>query len=156
GLVRSESRSDVAALSAATLVPWTPLLWPLVWNDFRELQLVAPFVLWAVRGVRERSARWAAVGIAGMLACRQEFDMGVMTYPIMPPRRPEGLTTTLRWRRAMVLVGFGWLLFGFFGYLSVMVGRGAPDTFVDQFLGPRASIGETVRTASEALIVGTG
>ena len=91
GLVRSESRSEGAALSAAALVPLTPLFWPLVWNDFRELQLVAPFVLWAVRGVRERSARRAALGIAGMLACRQEFAVAVMTFAILPPRRPESL-----------------------------------------------------------------
>ena len=38
-LVRSESRSEAVALSAAALVPLTPLFWPLVWNDFRELQL---------------------------------------------------------------------------------------------------------------------
>ncbi len=43
GLVRSESRSAGVALSAAALVPLTPLFWPLAWNDFRELQLVAPF-----------------------------------------------------------------------------------------------------------------
>jgi Predicted membrane protein (DUF2079) len=156
GLVRSESRSTGVALSAAALVPLTPLFWPLVWNDFRELQLVAPFVLWAVRGVRERSARWAAVGIAGMLACRQEFAVAVATFAILPPRRPEPLTVTLRWRRAMVLIGLGWILFGFFGYLRFMVGRGAPDSFVDQFFGPKASVGETLRTSSEALILGTG
>src|ERR1700722_1324233 len=40
GLVRSESNSRRVALSATLLVPLTPLLWPLVWNDFRELQLV--------------------------------------------------------------------------------------------------------------------
>ena len=155
-LVRAESRSEVAALSATALVPMTPLFWPLVWNDFRELQLVAPFVLWAVRGVRERAAAWAALGIFGMLACRQEFAVAVMTFAILPPRRPESLTITLRWRRAMVLVGLGWLLFGFFGYLKVMVGRGAPDSFIDQFLGPRASVGETLWTSAEALILGAG
>ena len=37
-----------------------------------------------------------------------------------------------------------------------MVGRNAPDSFVDQFLGPKASLGETLQTASEALILGTG
>ena len=37
-----------------------------------------------------------------------------------------------------------------------MVGRGAPDAFIDQFLGPKASVGETLRTASEALILGMG
>jgi hypothetical protein len=156
GLVRAESSSEGAALSAAALVPMTPLFWPLVWNDFRELQLVAPFVLWAVRGVRERSVRRAALGIAGMLACRQEFAVAVLTFAILPPRHPESLTVTLRWRRAMVLVGLGWILFGFFGYLRFVVGRGAPDSFIDQFLGPKAALGETLWTASEALILGTG
>ena len=55
-----------------------------------------------------------------------------------------------------MLVGLSWILFGFFGYLRFMVGRGAPDSFVDQFLGPRASVGETLRTAAEALLLGTG
>jgi hypothetical protein len=156
GLVRAESRSEAVALSAAAMVPLTPLFWPLAWNDFRELQLVAPFVLWAVRGVRGRSIGPAAVGIAGMLACRQEFAIAVMTFAILPPPRPEPLTVALRWRRAMVLVGLGWFLFGFFGYLRVMVGRGAPDAFIDQFSGPKASLGETLRTSAEALILGTG
>ncbi|MHB1560193.1 MAG: DUF2079 domain-containing protein [Isosphaeraceae bacterium] len=156
GLVRSESRSTSVALSAAALVPFTPLLWPLAWNDFRELQLVAPFTLWAVRGVRERSVGWAALGIGGMLACRQEFAVAVATFALLAPRRPESLSATLRWRRAMVLIGVGWVLFGFFGYLRLMVGRGAPDAFVDQFLGPRAGVGETMRTAAEALVLGAG
>src|SRR5204862_2010290 len=46
-LVRSETKSHALALSAVALVPATPLLWPLVWNDFRELQMATPFVLWA-------------------------------------------------------------------------------------------------------------
>ena len=91
-LVRSESRSEAVALSAAALVPLTPLFWPLVWNDFRELQLAGPFVLWAVQGVRSRSAGWAAVGIAGMLACRQEFAVMVATFAFLPPRDPETLS----------------------------------------------------------------
>ncbi len=156
GLVRSELRSNTVALSAAALVPLTPLFWPLLWNDFRELQLAAPFVVWAVRGVRQRSARWAALGIAGMLACRQEFALVVATFAILPPLRPESLTATLRWRRAMVLIGLGWFLFGFFGYLSVMVGRGAPDSYIEQYLDPKASIGPTLRTSAEVLILGMG
>ncbi len=156
GLVRSESRSRGVALSAALLVPLTPLFWPLVWNDFRELQLVAPFILWAIQGVRSRSVRLAAVGIAGMLACRQEFAVIVATLALLPPRRPESLDTTLRWRRAMVLVGLCWVLFGFFGYLRLMVGRGAPDAFINQFLGPSASVPETLRTSAEALMIGMG
>jgi hypothetical protein len=156
GLVRSESRSRGVALSAALLVPMTPLFWPLVWNDFRELQLVAPFLLWAIQGVRNRSVRLAAVGVTGMLACRQEFAVIVATLALLPPRRPESLDVTLRWRRATVLIGLCWVLFGFFGYLRLMVGRGAPDAFVDQFLGPKASVSETLRTSAEALILGMG
>ncbi|HZW31338.1 MAG TPA: DUF2079 domain-containing protein [Isosphaeraceae bacterium] len=156
GLVRSESHSEGVALSAAWLVPLTPLLWPLVWNDFRELQLVGPFVLWAIQGVRERSPRLAAVGIAGMLACRQEFALVVATFALLPPQRDESLSVTLRWRRATVLIGLCWVVFGFFGYLKTMVGRGAPDAFIDQFLGPKAPLHETLYTSGEALILGMG
>ncbi len=156
GLVRSESSSPRVALAAALLVPLTPLLWPLVWNDFRELQLVGPFVLWAIQGVRGRSVRLAAVGIAGMLACRQEFAVIVATLALLPPRRPESLDTTLRWRRATLLIGLCWILFGFFTYLSFMVGRGAPDAFIDQFLGPKASVPETLWTSLQVLVLGDG
>jgi uncharacterized membrane protein len=62
GLVRAESRSEATALSAAALVPLTPLFWPLVWNDFRELQLVAPFILWAIRSVRFDGPPWESPG----------------------------------------------------------------------------------------------
>jgi hypothetical protein len=155
-LVRSESRSDAVALAAAALVPVTPLFWPLVWNDFRELQLVAPFVLWAVQGVRERSARLAAVGIAGMLACRQEFAIIVASFAILPPRQAEPLDVTSRWRRRTLLGGVAWILFGFFGYLRFVVGRGAPDAFINQFLGPKASLGETLATSAQTLVVGMG
>jgi hypothetical protein len=155
-LVRSESRSEGVALAAAVLVPLTPLFWPLVWNDFRELQLVAPFTLWAVRGVRKRSARDATLGIAGMLACRQEFAIIVASLGLLPPRRAEDLGTTLAWRRKLILVGLAWVVVGFFGYLRLTIGRGAPDAFVDQFLGPKASLGETLKTSAETLFWGTG
>ncbi len=156
GLVRAESGSEAAAISAAALVPLTPLLWPLAWNDFRELQFVTPFVLWAVRGVRERSVGWTAIGIGGMLACRQEFAIAVMTFALLPPRRPESLTVSLRWRDATILLGLGWIVFGFFGYLQFVVGHGTPNAFIDQFLGPRASLAETTWTAAEALVLGLG
>jgi hypothetical protein len=155
-LVRSETRSDAVALSAAALVPLTPLCWPLVLNDFRELQLAAPFVLWAIQGVRSRSFAVAAVGVAGMLACRQEYAVMAATFAFLPPRDPETLTTTLRWRRTMLLVGLLWLLVGFFGYLRFMVGARAPDLFVDQFLGPKAAFGETLKTSLETLLLGMG
>ena len=73
--------------------PLTPLLWPLVWNDFRELQLALPFVLWAVAGsARPARSRLAAVGRLWMLACRQEFAVMVATFAFLPPREPEDLT----------------------------------------------------------------
>ncbi len=93
-LVRAESRSEIVAVSAAALVPLTPLLWPLVWNDFRELQLAAPFVLWAINGIRGRSVPLAALGITGMLACRQEFAVMVATFAILPPRARAGAASS--------------------------------------------------------------
>ena len=59
-----------------------------------------PFVLWAVKGCGAGGLGWAAVGIAGMLACRQEFAVMVATFAFLPPRQPESLTMTLRWRQA--------------------------------------------------------
>ena len=60
-LVRAESKSETIAVSAAALVPFTPLLWPLVWNDFRELQLAIPFVC----GPSGRSRPASRAGRAG-------------------------------------------------------------------------------------------
>jgi hypothetical protein len=155
-LVRSETQSDAVALSAAALVPLTPLLWPLVWNDFRELQLAAPFVLWAVQGVRSRSAAWAAVGIAGMLACRQEYAIMVATFAFLPPREPETLSSTLRWRRTIFLIGVVWLVVGFLGYLRIMAGPKTAEYYIDQFLGPKASFHEAAATSFETVLVGMG
>src|SRR5437588_492629 len=81
---------------AVALVPAAPLPWPLAWNDFRELQLAVPFVLWAVQGVRGRDARLAALGIGGMLACRQEFGLMVATFAALPVREPEDVGRTYR------------------------------------------------------------
>jgi hypothetical protein len=155
-LVRSESGSVWLALLAAFLVPLTPLLWPLVWNDFRELQLATSFVLWAVQGVRSRSAPLAALGITGMLACRQEYAVIVATFAFLPARDPEPLSVTLRWRQAVLLIGLVWFLFGFLGYLKFMVGSPVPDLFIDQFLGPKASVGRTIGTALATMLVGLG
>jgi Predicted membrane protein (DUF2079) len=155
-LVRSESGSRALAVSAAALVPLTPLLWPLVLNDFRELQLALPFVLWAVQGVRSRSAALAVVGIAGMLACRQEFAIMAATFAFIPPRRPEPLSATLRWRHILVFAGLSWLLFGFLGYLRFMAGRNAPVFYLQQFLEPRAALTGVLQTSLDALVGGVG
>ena len=155
-LVRSETDSELAALSAAARVPFTPLFWPLVWNDFRELQLAAPFVLWAVQGIRSRSAGWAAVGIAGMLACRQEYAVMVATFAFLPSRDPETLSLTILWRRTLFLIGLLWLMVGFFGYLKYMVGSGTPDAFIEQFMGPKAPFSQALATSLETLLLGMG
>jgi hypothetical protein len=155
-LARAESKSEWIALSAAALVPFTPLLWPLVWNDFRELQLAIPFVLWAVQGVRGRQAGLAALGIGGMLACRQEFAVLAATFAFLPAREPEGLTRTLNWRLVLFNLGLIWLFFGFFGYLSVKASPHAASQFLEQFLGPRATLQETLETSADFLAWGLG
>jgi hypothetical protein len=154
-LVRSESRSEALAVSAALLVPLTPLLWPLVRNDFRELQLAMPFVLWAVHGIRSRSPGLAALGGAGMLACRQEYAVMLATFAFLPPREPEDVSVSLRWRHLTLLIGLLWLFFGFFGYLKFVQGKAA-DRFIDQFMGPKAPLWNTMWTALETLLLGTG
>lgn len=157
-LVRSESesKSEWVALSAAFLVPLTPLIWPLAWNDFRELQLVFPFVLWAVQGIRSRRVGLSAIGIGGMLACRQEFAVMVALLAFLPPRKPEDSSTTGVWRLAIFDVGLIWLLFGFFGYLKLMVGPRAPEAYINEFLGPKATVAQTLGTAGEILFYGVG
>ncbi len=149
-LVRSESRSEAVALSAAALVPLTPLFWPLVWNDFRELQLAGPFVLWAMQGVRSRSAGMAAAGIAGMLACRQEYAVMVATFAFLPPRDPETLSVTLRWRRTLFLIGLLWMFVGFFGYLRFVVRAAArPTPSWISFWAPRPRLARRSRPRSK-------
>ncbi len=156
GLVLAESRSVPLALGAAFLVPLSGLLWPLVWNDFRELQLALPFVLHTVQGVRQRSVRLAALGVTVLLACRQEFAVMIATFGFLPPAREESLSRTIAWRQALTLLGAAWFLFAFFGYLAFVVGRFAPDHYLNQFQGPRASIPETLRTSTETLLFGLG
>ena len=126
GLVRSESRSRGVALSAAALVPLTPLFWPLVWNDFRELQLVGALRL--VGRSRECGAArsgWPPLGIAGMLACRQEFAVIVATLALCPHAGRNRWMSPSAGGGRPCLIGLCWVLFGFFGYLRLMVGRGA-------------------------------
>jgi hypothetical protein len=155
-LARSESKSEAIAVSAAALVPFAPLLWPLIWNDFRELQLALPFVFWAVQGVRGRQAGLAAVGVLGMLACRQEFSVMAALFAFLPPRDPEDLTTTLKWRHALFTIGLAWLLFAYFGYLKFIVASGAPNQYIDQFQGPHATVVQTLETATDFLVYGLG
>jgi hypothetical protein len=155
-LVRSETRSDLLGLAASALVPLTPMLWPLVWNDFRELQMALPFVLWAVQGVRGRDARVAALGVVGMLACRQEFALVVMTLAILPAREPEDVGRTYRWAHGLIVIGLGWFLFGFFGYLRFWISKESPRFYCQQFVGGGVPLTEAIPTAMETLVLGLG
>jgi hypothetical protein len=155
-LVRSESGSDLVALAAAALVPATPLLWPLAWNDFREVQIALPFVLWAIQGYRARKPWLSALGIGTMLACRQEFAIVTASLAILPAKEPEDVGRTYRWSQAVLLIGACWMLFVFFGYLKWTVGSNAPARYVEQFGGPKAPLSQTLSTAAEFLALGLG
>ena len=100
--------------------------------------------------------RWAAIGIAGMLACRQEYAIMVATFGFLPPREPESLSKTLLWRRTILLIGVVWLVVGFFGYLRIMAGPKTAEHYIDQFLGPKASFPEAAATSIETVWVGMG
>ncbi len=78
------------------------------------------------------------------------------TFAFLPARNPEDLTTTLKWRQALFSIGLGWFLFGFLGYLKFMVSSSAPNQFLDQFLGPRASVLDTLKTSADMLVCGLG
>lgn len=156
GLVRAESGSSALALSAAVLVPMTPLLWPLASNDFRELQLALPFALWAVHGVRDRDVRLTILGVGGLLACRQEFALVVASLAFLPPRSPEDVSTRYRWARALWLTGLGWLLLGFLVYERWAVNSWAWEIFVGEFAIRRPPFSQVLETAGDFLLVGLG
>jgi hypothetical protein len=154
-LAWGESRSIAVGLAAACLVPLTPLFVPLAANDFRELQIALPFALLAVEGVRGRRLGLAALGIGGLLACRQEFGLMVALMALVPPRVPEDLGQTARWARATWLVGVGWTLLFLF-YLAVTRSPVIPEMYLQQFAGTKAPIGQTLATLADLLMVGLG
>jgi Zn-dependent membrane protease YugP len=156
GLVRAESGSSWLALSAAALVPLTPLLWPLAWNDFRELQLATPFALWAVHGVRARRVCLTVLGAGGLLACRQEFALLVASLAFLPAQRTEEIDTRFRWAQALWLSGWGWLLGGFLLYARWCVNWRAWEVFLAELAGRRAPILESISTAGGFLFLGMG
>ena len=151
GLLRSETESEILALSGTALVPLTPLLWPLLWNDFREMALAIPFVIWAVQGFRLRHRGLAALGIMGMLACREEFGVMVATFALIPPKVKEPIGTTYNWARTAVTLGVGWVVFAFFGFEYWMVGRSAPTMYLAHFGGEKPGLIATGRTAVDLL-----
>ena len=155
-LVRAESGSAWLALSAAAMVPLTPIMWPLVWNDFRELQLAVPFVLWAVQGWRQRRRAVAATGIAGMLACRQEFALVVVALSIVPAMHAESPRQRRAWTWWAVVVGLGWMLLVFLPYLARQVGPHAPAEYLTQAAGSSQPIRATLHEALESVVTSLG
>lgn len=155
-LVRSESKSEAVALSAMALAPLTPLAWPLALNDFRELQLAIPFVLWAIQGWRERRPRVAAVGIVGMLACRQEYALVVASLSMLSAREPESAGTRQTWTVVAIAVGLGWFILVFLGYLSWRLGPHGPADYLTQFAAQTPSSAGTIGDVLDVLLVGLG
>ncbi|WP_337175786.1 DUF2079 domain-containing protein [Paludisphaera sp.] len=154
-LVLSESGSRRVALSAVGLVVIAPLIWPLAWNDFRELSMGVPFVFWAYQGARSRRAGLATAGIAGMLACRQEFAVMVAALAFLPPREDEDVGRKATWRLVLFDVGLGWILV-FLLYLYWVVGRYAPMQYVGQFTGAKPTLAQTWETMWWVLRDGLG
>ena len=154
GLARAEGNSRGAGIVGAGFTATTPLLWALAVNDFRELQLALPFAVWAYHGVRWRRVGLVWLGIAGLLACRQEFAILVASLAILPPARPEGIERRRRWSRALAWIGSGWFVIGYLGYLWLIMGGNAPGHYLGEFGGPRASFLEIGLTSGTFLVLG--
>ena len=155
-LARFETRSNLAALIAVALVAITPFLLPLAANDFRELQLGIPFFIVAAYGVRARRIPLAILGVAGLLACRQEFALAVASLAILPPRAPQSILDRQRWAASLWFAGLAWVLVVFFGYLVVQNGWGTPAEYLGQFIRPRPALWQFLLTALEIWILGLG
>ena len=80
----------------------------------------------------------------------------VASFAFLPGRAPESLTRTLKWRQGLFSLGLAWLFLGFFGYLRFKVGSGAPAQFIEQFMGPRATLSQTLGTMGDLLGYGLG
>ena len=156
GLARSESGSTAVGWLAAGLVPLTPLLGPLLWNDYREMELALPFVLWAIQGIRERRVGLTTFGVIGLLCCREEFGLMVATFAILPPREPEPVGQSFRWSRALFAVGLGWFLFVFFSYEHIFINGAAPENYLASFQGKKPGLIETASNVLDMLAIGVG
>ncbi len=156
GLARSESGSARLGLLAAGLVPLTPQLWLLAWDDFREMGLGLPFILWAVEGCRGRRVGLTAFGVAGMLACREEYGLLVACLAILPSRRPEDVGRAYRWLRALVALGVGWMLLVYFAFESLAVSHLVPWSYMGQFGAAPRPPADQAAAVLELLVLGLG
>jgi uncharacterized membrane protein len=150
-LSRGEGATRDLALLAAVLVPCAPAMPTLAVNDFRELQIAMPFVLWLVQGWRSRTPWLFAAAAAALLCCRQEWAIAIASLAVVPALRAEPIDRSVRWRTAAILVGGSWILFAFFGFLTFAFGATVPDQYVQQFTGPKASLPQTLDTGFDFL-----
>ncbi len=155
-LARSEGVGRAVAVAAALSSTFVPLLHPLAVNDFRELQIAIPFVLWAIEGYRSRRLGLSAWGIGGLLCCRQEYAIVVGSLAFVPPREREDPGKTLVWRQSVVLIGVVWFCWIYLGYLRWMIGPNAPDHFLEEFMKPKPPWDEIARTATGIVVIGLG
>jgi hypothetical protein len=120
------------------------------------MTLALPFIVWALQGYRDRRPGLAALGIVGMLLCREEYGILVATLALLPPRPGEDVGTTYRWMRAVIALGAGWFLLGFLGYQYFLVSRYAPEQYAEHFGGPKPGLVPTAEVALELLAYGLG
>jgi hypothetical protein len=152
-LTWSESGSVAVALSAVILVPLTPLLWPMAQNDFRELQVGLPFIVWAVHAYRERIKWLAVVSVLCLLACRQEYALVVATLAFVRSRVPEKTHHGRRWAAAAIATGVTWAAV-YFAYLAASSGTEAPQEYVRQFGANSLPFGQRMTMASALVFIG--
>ena len=155
-LARSESRSETIAVSAAALVPFAALALAAGLERFSRTPTCP-----AVRALgRTGNSRPACGSGRRRRSGDARLPSGIRGdgrhLRVPAPRQPEDLSRTLKWRQALFTLGLAWLLFGFFGYLKLMVASSAPNQFIDQFLGPRATLFQTLETSADLLAYGLG
>ncbi len=156
GLLYYETKSVAISLSGVALVPLAPVWWPLLWNDFREMELAIPFIVWAIHGYRARNLGLTILGVVGLLGAREELGVMVASLALIPPRDPEPISRTFKWARNIVAIGASWILFVFFGFEYWVISYAAPDHYLKHFGGYRASLWLTSQNAFDIVAVGLG
>ena len=103
-LALGESRRIGVALTAACLVPLTPLSCRSRRTTSGSSSSPCRSPRWRWKGCGA-AALADGIGVGGLLACRQEFAAMVAMLAIAPPREPEDLGRTVRWARGLFGTG---------------------------------------------------